>query len=233
MAQVSRSGLEAHAGIASDPPRAACLADLKRLLTSNTLDALTCGFNDLTHPEMRLDDWMKQMQELLKERKIDDAKALYDSFRDTLIAPPGAGAGRPGSGNGDRRGRLLREFGKAVGPTLEKLCGAGGKNLHNIKPAAFSKAVRELKGDWESKRIKVEKGRHATPLELGDFSAYLSTYHRSQHAGQQDDPLALMEMPGQYGGDTPPHPSSHVLLDCVDRSILTMKSLRKPKRVTL
>lgn len=37
----------------------------------------------------------------------------------------------------------------------------------------------------------------------------------------------------RYTGDRPPHPSSHVVLDCVGSELMMMPSLRRPKRVTL
>ena len=70
---MSRGGLEENAELKADRPRAACLAKLQRTLTSPTLDAMVAGFNDLTHPEMRLKDWMKETHDLLKGRKVGAA----------------------------------------------------------------------------------------------------------------------------------------------------------------
>ena len=42
-----------------------------------------------------------------------------------------------------------------------------------------------------------------------------------------------MELPGQYSGDSEPHPASHVQLECVGAELRVMDSLRKPKRITV
>lgn len=132
------------------------------------------------------------------------------------------------SRRGDKRGKLLLDFGKAVGPEIEKICGAGGKALAQISPSQFRKRVTAVLERWNP----APKGREGgLTTELADFSAFWSSYHLS--ASREDDPLAAMEIPGQYSGSQPPQPSSHVMLDSIDRQILTMKSLRKPKRVTL
>jgi DNA-dependent protein kinase catalytic subunit len=46
-------------------------------------------------------------------------------------------------------------------------------------------------------------------------------------------PLSVIELPGQYVGDRPPQPSTHITIDGVASQILMMPSLRMPKRVTL
>ena len=145
--------------------------------------------------------------------QIDEAQKKYDEFRAELIAPPSA----CGRGAGDRRGKLLCEFAKKISPRLEDICGAGGKKFLNIKESAFQAGVTKLHDEWKAKSDDFEQKNGGTKArELGDFSAYLSNYHRSQ--SQQDDPLGVMEMPGQYGGDAPPQTSTHVLVDSVDRS---------------
>ena len=45
--------------------------------------------------------------------------------------------------------------------------------------------------------------------------------------------LTAVELPGQYSGDRPPEPSTHVFIECLDPQVLVMRSLRMPKRITI
>ena len=67
--------------------------------------------------------------------------------------------------------------------------------------------------------------------ELGQYSAYLARYQRAD-AGAQGR-LAAIELPGQYAGDRPPQPSTHVTIECLSSQLRVMESLRVPKRLVV
>ena len=74
--------------------------------------------------------------------------------------------------------------------------------------------------------------------ELKSYSTFLAQYHRADGGGMGGGTdvaaaLSAIELPGQYTGDRPPQPTSHVMLECVKHQLRVMPSLRMPKKVTV
>ena len=90
-------------------------------------------------------------------------------------------------------------------------------------------------GIWDGyDKLRDYHGKAANTNKVGEslsqWSSYLYRYHSADAPSGR---LTSIELPGQYRGDRPPDPSTHVTIECISTQLMVMSSLRVPKRVTL
>ena len=215
------------------PRVAATVRAMSAVLHSPRLEALAAAFEDLTHPELRYKDLLETLTDLLKEGRVEEARASYVELTRWLRDP--------------KRGGFLADFAKAkVGSqgerTLQKLdglCGVDGQHLGRFVgsgggPPTLQRELNRVGMGWrkleEVSQVWV-KGNKQRSTRLESYSPLLAKYHRADEAG--GDPLEALELPGQYDGDAPPLVDQHAAADSFDAELLVMASLRKPKRLTV
>ena len=196
--QVSRTGLLDSQATLADHARAATTRSLDKLLASPTLEALTAGFNNLTNPDLRLADWIKEAIGQLSDGRFEEAAEGFKEIWRSLLQPRARGGH-------ELRGDLLLDFADAFGPQLRKVCGQDGANLLCPGDAVRAKAaakvcadglnakLREIR-DWTLQHMKKKRINPSRP-SVEHFSTFLASYHSSD--ATRDDRLAMMEMPGQ------------------------------------
>lgn len=171
---------------------------------------------------------------MLEDGDGQEAAKRYVAERKAWLQPRKRAGSRE-----DQRGSLLIAFADEFGKDLDAACGADGAKL--VKdPAGTCKALKRLlsaKGRLEHHGLadavrSKTKQRDYNASELKSYSAFLARYQRADFAGSRSR-LAAIELPGQYTGDRPPQPSTHVTLEGVAPRVTVMASLRVPKRVTL
>ena len=148
--RVSKAALERHEGIASDPVRAAALRAMSAALASPVVDQLVRGFSDLLHPNLRLNDLIKELLGLLGDGDGEGARALYVDERAAWLTP------RRSRGRLDDRGTLLADFGGAFLTELDEVAGEDGRKLA-ADPKGAAKKLRAKatgKGALERDRLK-------------------------------------------------------------------------------
>ena len=209
---------------------------MEATLHSPLIARLVAGFADLTHPELRLDDMLKELTGLLEAGEGASAAELYCSERAAWLVPGGS---TPRVRSSDERGELVVGFCHEFTKVVDGVCGPDGGRLR-ANPTEARRALRALRQpgkalhrqkleEWVSGQLNAQFKRRKD--EVATFSAHLSRYQRSDSAVL--GPLDVIELPGQYAGDAPPEPLSHVQLEAVAPLMRTMRSLRKPKVIAL
>lgn len=100
------------------------------------------------------------------------------------------------------------------------------QNGSRVTAAAFQEA-NNLADD---KRVSIKVFSETPPNNINQLSRWLGTLDSSEFP-----PGQALEIPGQYAqynGACVPDIRSHVHINCVEPSILTMASLRKPRKIT-
>ena len=145
MDQVSRQPLEEKAAEGKLEGVRAALKELGQLLRSDALEGLVAGFDDLTHPHLRLTDWLKEWSDLVRRGKKDEAKALFVKRRAETLGP---------KKRNDPRGKLLLAFAEAFRSKLDNALGPDGKKGAALQPKARSQAWRGIVAEGGNWRFK-------------------------------------------------------------------------------
>ena len=227
--QVSRGTLERSDAVMNDPARRGALETMGAVLQSEEIARLIAAFGDTLHPSLRMSDLLKELLALLEGGEGDAAAELYVAERHRWMEPRKHGRG------GDDRGWLLVAFCKEHAEVLKEVCGGDGSKLRG-NPRAALKALRaqlrqgKLNGDKMRSWVQTQT-HESNRNELATYSAYLARYQRSE--ANASGRLAAIELPGQYAGDRPPQPETHVLIESIAPQLLLLSSLRMPKCLTL
>ncbi|KAK3728486.1 hypothetical protein QZH41_002347 [Actinostola sp. cb2023] len=102
---------------------------------------------------------------------------------------------------------------------FEKAFGQDGVKLRSMDAKKFDEAWRVLLPKLESKQDK-------PPGNIKEFSSWLANFQSSNNTQK-------LEIPGQYTGLSKPLPEYHVKIAGFDEKVLTMSSIRRPKRITI
>ena len=196
--------------------------------------ALTKALGNLTHPELRAMDGIKQLTVDLKnmalayrakdnaqlEEAQEDALRTYRRIMADVLSSTHAHVGpKIGSYNAAFCLAWKRQFTSVLGDKGDKINTA---NLKKLYPDGIVKLRDALDTHIKTHKMLHVSGR--VKLEL--FSNWLADFDPAVHE---------LEVPGQYSGafDCEPQPEMHSMVVSVDPQLLVMSSVRKPKRVLM
>jgi hypothetical protein len=119
-------------------------------------------------------------------------------------------------------------------------CGVwgGGEPGRHGELLTSTAALLRLQDVWRSKGSGVRAQADALPalptgtVPVEAFSPWLAAYRGGTGTGAGAGADAV-EVPGQYTCRARPHPASHARVVGVDATCLVLRSLRRPKRLTL
>jgi len=209
---------------------------LSSLLHDPTTSAFVEALHGLQHPELWLKDGLRAMRLLLQSpegKALASAspselaaklKALYlpvfDRVADDSSASKQLVGGRSGVGSHNR------DFAAKWKRDLEAHFGRQGSK---ITPTNF-KGVKKGLADLSEKVNKALQTVKAGKQQLSLFSEWLCEFDGSRSARREH----ALEVPGQYWWpDSKPNPTLHARISTMESEVLTMGSLRKPKRLTI
>jgi DNA-dependent protein kinase catalytic subunit len=162
----------------------------------------------LDFPLQKYKDWRNATTTTIADSNLEQAVNNYEKFYSQVFR---------------RSEPIFKGFARSYQSSFDKVFGKSGANLKDLvkkKDAkGFTVALQKLKVD-ESGALPYGKG------QLSEFSAFLSNYFGLNS-------LSSIEIPGQYGGMRKPIPEDHIKIVGFDPSILIMKSMRRPKRITI
>jgi len=191
---------------------------LRSLLTNSASEAFVEALHGLQHPELWLKDSLRAMSLVLRSKTLTPAQqqaecaALFATVHKQVLsdASPLVG-GRRGMGS------YNRDFASKWRKPVEAALGRDGSKVtaKTLKPLQVS--VSEAVG-------KIKAGKQP----LGLFSEWLADFGGG---GARDEAL---EVPGGYWWpDSRPAPLQHARLASCEAELLTLGSIRKPKRLGL
>ena len=189
---------------------------LRKKLKAPVLEKFMFHLMLLQHPEHRLHDWLEETRRLrLKKGSSDELLSEWKEFYALTL-----------DSRNREYGSYNRDWASSVYATkvLKLAGGVEGKKL--VGKLLDDKSLREVS---KAAKGKVKRGTILEEVVL--YSRWLSEFDLSQLRPEE---RSLMEVPGQYFGYTgKPDPSSHVLIASFSSQILTMGSIRKPKKLTM
>ncbi|GJJ77035.1 DNA-dependent protein kinase catalytic subunit [Entomortierella parvispora] len=185
---------------------------LKKLVHSPLKEDFILELRRLTNPEHIMKDFAEQLRSLVTSKVKDTEKimALYQDVRRLLLDP-----------NNPRLGTVGKAIASKFGPKLDSLCGSTGKTLASAATKDLHVIIKMCHNDiqqWAGSRKPSDGGL------LKAYSPWLSSFQSSDHEG-------TIDIPGQYNGRNPPQQISTIVR--FDQRILTMSSIRKPKRICI
>ncbi|XP_065059919.1 DNA-dependent protein kinase catalytic subunit-like isoform X2 [Rhopilema esculentum] len=182
-------------------------SEIKNPLCDEFIQAL----HQLTNPEHILKDWSDDMRTLLEVKRRDSnaVKLCFSGIWDQLFKPVDPGE--------KIRGTIRKNSSKDFSKKIQTLFGDNGSKIVNMPSKDFLdiciKLLEEMKKTRRSYNLK-------------GYSPWFSTFHENQ----SEDSL---EIPGQYTGKQKPLLEYHVRIAGFDERVLSMDSLRVPKRITI
>lgn len=193
------------------------------------MNQFVTALEDLHSPDQRYNDWRGIVnQAMSREKKLTGKSKLPDATRQELITylRQQFGADRRADATGGS-GVAARSAGGARGPSASKL------TMTQEFWATYGAEIEKdfTSGKWDPAVLKkIREAKREQPKTLRSMSLFLADFNASNYA-----PSETIEVPGQYDsydGRAPPDPAAHATIDSIDPKLLTMTSLKQPKRIT-
>lgn len=187
------------------------IESLSRNIYIHDLERIVKELNLLTNPELRWLTWKRKLELCLQESRGDLLKLwpiCFDELFDKNI-----------------QGSENKKYAEEFIPYVKKLFGGKeGKKILQMNEEDILRKFNELSEKNEKYRRAQVKDR----LKLSDFSPFLSDYMISK------DYSSGIALPGQFEMiQKNPDNESIVYISSFDPNILVLKSIRRPKRVTI
>ncbi|ETO08866.1 hypothetical protein RFI_28520 [Reticulomyxa filosa] len=209
-------------------------------LTKAFTEALEC----MAHPNLKFKDGIKELRLIRNNNKL----TISEKIERSVEVVQGICTGLFNTNKRyvkNQIGSENQKFCNYYKSKFEAIVGNNGSKVSAIKTetqlADMLKKIEVLGSDSKMKEFESKSGYICVYIiiinvlkfgnvtgqgNLSEFSQWLSNFDGSKY----DD---LLEMPGQYSGLRKPDPSQHLHVMSVDSSILTMGSLRRPKRIII
>ncbi|GAQ84757.1 putative phosphatidylinositol kinase, partial [Klebsormidium nitens] len=204
-----------------------------RLLHNPLLDQFVTALSDLSHPNLKLKDWLSEISMRLQRRDNQGAQeAFREMYRDCLDARALAAAERQA---GDDLIAYARNFESKIVSAL----GKDGVKLARMSATEYKNAISSVSHVLDREDLAHGK------MQLSRFSKWLADYDQSRGAAPPrgargklprgtisdftESDAGGIEVPGQYGGFCRPDPGSHVTIVGFDQTLTCFSSIRRPK----
>ncbi|XP_035828316.1 DNA-dependent protein kinase catalytic subunit [Aplysia californica] len=205
---------------------------LAELVNIPLVNLFISALEQFEEPDIVFKDWGKEMRKLLNAQKRDkgEIKKVYLELYQSLLEQPASG--RQDSGGSQASvsstvtsvpmGEVRRGFATSCKAEFDKAFGKNGDKLTSMNVKEFQSMVRKINEVINKHKNK----RQPAAANLKDYCPWMAEFNPS-HNGRE------LEIPGQYRGLDKPLPEYHVRVSGFDERVLVMKSLRKPKRITV
>ncbi|CAG8556990.1 5133_t:CDS:10 [Acaulospora morrowiae] len=179
------------------------IQQLKQIIKSDVIDTLIGELERLTNPETVFYGWCVRINAYIREMTNG-----IDRSEDIKAS--------------FREMKAFLEFAESHSGYINKTCGTDGINLTKMNNQKF----REVIWSYYEKSIKPMERKILGVSLLKFYSAWLAEFSSSNI----DEDI---EIPGQYDGLTIPDPTRHVKIAHFDPKLLVLRSMRKPKKITI
>ncbi|KAM7297934.1 DNA-dependent protein kinase catalytic subunit [Ixodes scapularis] len=176
-------------------------------LVSEFIEALEL----LQFPDVAFKNWCESMREALNNQKSVDVRKLYADGVRQLFGGQGRDLALSSGG-----GIVHRHFSDVVKKKVTDAFGIEGSKLVKMDAKKFGSECQVILKSYKS----------LEPTALKDLSPWLSRFS----ALDRDNKI---EIPGQYTGRSKPMPEYHVNIFGFEESVLVLKSMQRPCRITI
>ncbi|KAG0050163.1 hypothetical protein BGZ83_005055 [Gryganskiella cystojenkinii] len=197
---------------ASGERRQANVAWLRKAVHSPLKEDFIFELRRLTNPEHLIKDFGEQLRSLVTSKAKDQTKimALYQDLRRLVLDP-----------SNPRLGTVGKAVASKFGSRMDSMCGTTGNTLATAGSKDLNTILKFCAGDMQQWIVSKKPSDGGL---LKAYSPWLSSFQSSDHDG-------IIDIPGQYTGLNPPLQTSTIVR--FDQRILTMSSIRKPKRICI
>lgn len=194
---------------------------LQAHVTSPLLEPFADSLGQLTNPTHVFKDQIDELRKYVRQKNKEKVLRCYKDLVEKLFNLESSQDDTMQE-NGSKieigKGSFIKKFSKEHKKTLETLFGKDGRKLVGMDEKSFKEAIKKFPLD-NMRKAKFEGN-------LKDFSPWLSGFQKDRFKNH-------LEIPGQYVGHSKPMIEYHVKIVGFDQRVLTMKSLRQPKRITI
>ncbi|KAI8973303.1 hypothetical protein BDF20DRAFT_881619 [Mycotypha africana] len=181
------------------------------LIRSPILEEFSKELKRLTDPALIFRDFVDFVKSInVTEAPRTFIASKYDEFYQLLL-----------NNYSERLGAVQKKVASKYASSIIRMFGEEGAKI----PEFTDRNYRELNTLLKTK-IEPLTPTESESRSLKAYSPWLHSFKNIEH----DEPL---EIPGQYTGLSKPYPETHVRIASIDPQILCMRSLRRPKRITL
>ncbi|RGB41839.1 hypothetical protein C1646_738849 [Rhizophagus diaphanus] len=190
--------------------------ELKQMIKCDVTDIFVTELRRLTDSEIHFCNWANSVYMLIKANssgdKAEEIKTSFQKMSSFLLK------------SNPHHGIFAKEFANRHSEYLFNICGSEGSILARMSPNDFKPKI----WDYYIKHIKRQDRRAQEGAKLlKSYSSWLAEYSFSNIEKE-------IEIPGQYDGlSCIPDPSKHVKISSFDPKISVLRSLRKPKRISI
>ncbi len=187
---------------------------LRKLLKAPKLEELMFHLMLLQHPEHRFADWLQELRRLRKRKDVAGVKEDWKRFYDLTL---------------DTQNQYYGNYNaKWASAYRAKIVGAvgddDGRNLASMSEEPLLKLSQKAREEIPNKNSTRQE-------ELSNYSRWLADF---DYLNLPTEDRIWFEVPGQYDNlFGKPDPESHVRISSFGDKILSMGSLRKPKKVVM
>ena len=211
---------------------------LGHLLQDDLCDRFVEALGGLTHPELRYADGLKQVKELIRQKKMAEAESLYS---DVLASCTDTEWPLVGTKIGTYNARFARFMSKKIGKGGDQRGSSQRKSTAGLTQKSVDEMLmfaRDLSGSGgDGWTLRFTSGK----IPLAEFSEWLidlgsllltlssQQYSVAGSTGKE----SYIEIPGQYVLDCDREPivEEHSRILSVHNQLLAIASIRRPKRV--
>jgi DNA-dependent protein kinase catalytic subunit len=192
------------------------LSTLTSVLQSRLINTFIEAMEDLTPPDILLKELFSSILRFLRHNQRKEALGAYQQFYQRVIDLERQSVSTD----------LIGEWHRAVAPILRSLFnehfGVNGDKLKSIQPKRVFELQELILNETRLKAVRPKS------VQLSSFSNWLANYELLANKTSE-----IIEIPGQYMGESMPNVSLHAKLVSFDRNIRVMNSLRRPVALTL
>ncbi|GES81504.1 DNA-dependent protein kinase catalytic subunit [Rhizophagus clarus] len=188
--------------------------ELKQMIKCDVTDIFVTELRRLTDSEIHFCNWARSIFTLIKadDDKTEEIMTSFQEMSSFLLK------------SNTRHGIFAKEFVNRHSEYLFNICGRDGSILARMSQNEFKPKI----WDYYLKNIKRQDRRAQEGANLlKSYSSWLAEYSSSNVEKE-------IEIPGQYDGlSCIPDPNKHVKISSFDPKVMVLRSLRKPKRISI
>ncbi|OWA49909.1 DNA-dependent protein kinase catalytic subunit [Hypsibius exemplaris] len=189
--------------------------ELSEKLDIPLIDDLIRHLTRLCEPHTFFQDFTKRADYLLKYKKKDQLKQEYAEINQCVFR----------QGSSTQLAATWKEFVEKFKQDFVYLFGENGQKIANLSSSQWAKTKEKWENDFK------EYGKKARETlsprgRLADLNPWLAAFTSLQYG-------RALEIPGQYDGRERPRPETHVKITSFGDQVLTLASIRRPRRIII
>ncbi|CAD5112585.1 DgyrCDS1798 [Dimorphilus gyrociliatus] len=215
-----------------DGRRAICVQkEISSILGRNPyISTFVKSLEQFEQPNVLFAEKIEAIQKESKLKRLEKVQKIYDNLQrellceteeddDSLYSRDQSSSEMPIT---VKLGAYRRRFAKKFKNKIEKAFGSRGQLISSMSIKAVNDNIQALQSEIKSAMDEDLR----PPKTLTEYSDWLANFQGMKISHS-------IEIPGQYTGDFKPMPERHIKISSFDNNVQVMKSIRKPKVITV